>query len=222
MGAKLCCTDKVHQPQPTQKNLLANQHRRELRADFPAKNISIADNNSVPDKLEAHNGHDIPNELDTKATNNGEENGHDIPNELDTKATNNGEEKHNTKVVDNGDNIPEDLNTKVPDKCDDIPADLKPKAADNGEDILEDMDTNASDRGNNIRDHLRPKSLNLPNAKIPETSIIATGENKPSELEANIYMNETGDVFTSAAPLLGVSRVGTLGINSAVGLANSN
>jgi len=185
MGAKLCCTRKVEQP-PNRKNLLAGEHDHKPRANSPKTNITILNNDSVPDKLEAAKGDD-----------------------LDTKVTNNDEEKQNDKVADNGDDIPEDLNTKA-EKCSYISEDQKTKTGDNGEDILENLDTIASDIGNSISDHIRPKS---------EISKVEAGENKPSELEVNMYMNELGDVCTSAAPLSDVSRTVT---NSSIGLATSN
>jgi len=159
MGAKLCCTgcSNIVQKPPSPTNLLAEEHDVEPRAVPLETSTTIANVNSAPAQVEA-------------------ENGDDIPDELDTKVTNNEEEKPNTKVADNGGNIPEDLDTKVPDKCNDIPEDLKTKATDNGEDILEDLDTNASERENNIGDHLHPKSLNLADAKTPEISKVAVGE----------------------------------------------
>jgi len=195
MGAKFCCTHSVHQPPPSKKNLLASQHESELRTASPKINITIVDN-SVPEKPEADNGDDIPDELDTKVTDNNEE-------------------EHNTKVADDGDDIPEDFNTKVAEKCNDIPENLKTKAADNVENISENQDTNASDRDKNIRDVPSPESLNVPNAKTPEISKAEAGGRKPSGSEANMYMNELGDVFTSAGPLRSVT-------NTSLGLANSN
>jgi len=200
MGAKLCCTRRVHQP-PSKKNLLADQHDRWIRfpdnSDDSGMNIRKVNNDRIPDNLDT----DVP------------DNGGDIPNELENEVSNNDAEKQNTKVTD-VDQIPENLNIKVADKCNDFEEDSKPKAGDKGEDILVDLDIKASDTGNNIRDDQCPKSLNLPNVKTPEIPKAEAGGINPSGLEVNMYMNDLGDVFTSAAPLLDK--------NSSLGLANSN